>query len=393
MNKNFSKIFFPFIILITLLLPPSFAQSAPNNTAPQGIDYSNQDTATDYNPPIDYAKGRVLQILSQTQNRNLEQYMKGDQALQITKVKVLNGKYKNKILTINNYLSGNPAYDINLKKGDRVLLDVEKENGKIDFFISDKDREPALYIILGLFFTSVLIVGGTKGLKSLLSVLITTASVFFILLPLILSGFPAIPAAVIVSIISTLATMLLVGGFNKKSFAAASGTILSLSIAGILALLAIKFASLTGFAEQESIMLLGAKPFLNFKGILAASIIIASLGAVMDIGISIASCIAEFKNVNEAMTRKDLIQSGMNVGKDIIGAMSNTLILAYIGSALPLILLATNAPYIKIINLNSIATEIASALIGSIGIVLCVPITAVIASYFIGKDQKSDSPN
>ena len=104
----------------------------------------------------------------------------------------------------------------------------------------------------------------------------------------------------------------------------------------------------------------------------------------MDVGMSIASSVFELKKVNGNLKIIELVKSGMNVGKDIMGTMANTLILAYIGGAFSLVLLAANAPFIKLVNLNSIATEITAAIVGSIGIVLCVPITSVISGYHIG---------
>ena len=133
--------------------------------------------------------------------------------------------------------------------------------------------------------------------------------------------------------------------------------------------------------------LYSAHPDLSFTGILSASMIIASLGALMDTGVSIASAINEIYETDKTLSVKQLFNSGMNIGKDIIGTMSNTLILVYLGSALPLVLLSSNIDLQKFFNLNQVATEISSALIGSIAILLCVPLTAIISAYLI-KNQK-----
>jgi len=209
--------------------------------------------------------------------------------------------------------------------------------------------------------------------------------------PAVLNKFPVIPMTVLIAFISTFITMYVVAGVNLKSLSASLGTVFSVIIAGIISSLVIKFAPLNGFNHQEAAMLWASRPDLDFTALLTAGVIIASLGAVMDVGMSIASSIYELKKVNNELTTKELITSGFNVGKDIMGTMANTLILAYIGSAFALVLLAANAPLIKLLNLNSIASEIASAITGSIGIVFCVPITAVIAGYLIGKDNHSHS--
>ena len=133
----------------------------------------------------------------------------------------------------------------------------------------------------------------------------------------------------------------------------------------------------------------------DFRSLLFSGIILGSLGAVMDVGMSISSAIEEIYNANSNITRKDLFTSGMNVGKDIMGTMTNTLILAYTGSSIPILLLfmAYETSMIKILNLDIIATEVIRSLAGSIGLVLTIPLTAFIASVLIKKDNKRDAIN
>lgn len=164
---------------------------------------------------------------------------------------------------------------------------------------------------------------------------------------------------------------------------------MSLIFAGGLSLLTIYFAHLTGFAGEESMFLYSAHPELDFQGLLSASMIIAALGALMDTGVSIASAINEIYETDSSLSVRQLFKSGMNIGKDVIGTMSNTLILVYLGSALPLVLLSSNIDLQKFFNLNQVATEISSAVIGSIAILLCVPLTALISAYLI-KNQKQN---
>lgn len=308
-----------------------------------------------------------------------------NQVKQSVEVKVLTGSHKGEKVIIDNMLMGNPAYDINLKKGDRVILHAEQGDGGVNFFIADKQRVNVLYWLTGLFFTLLLFIGHKKGLFSLISILVTLGLIFWVLTPLILKGINPILATVVICVFASVIAIYLVGGLNAKSTAAILGTVLSLSFAGILSFLTIKFASLTGFSSEESLFLFSAHPNLNFVGVLAASMIIGALGAVMDIGMSISSTVNELFSSNSEMTIKELFKSGMNVGQDIIGTMANTLILAYLGGALSLVLLSNNIDLQKFFNLNQVATEISSALIGSIAIVLCVPITAVIAAYLIKK--------
>lgn len=315
------------------------------------------------------------------------------QVKQSVDVLVLSGNHKGEKVILENMLMGNPAYDIHLEKGDKVILHAEPNNaGGVDFFIADKQRVNVLYALSALFFLLLVIIGGKKGFSSLVSILITLGLIFFALTPLILGGMYPILATVLVCVVASVIAIFLVGGVNRaniaKSTSAVLGTVLSLAIAGILSVLSIKFASLTGFSTEESMFLFTAHPELNFTGILASAMIIGALGAVMDIGMSIASTINEIFLSNHDLGVNDLFKSGMNVGKDIIGTMANTLILAYLGGALSLVLLSNNIDLQKFFNLNQVATEISSAVIGSIAIVLCVPITAIIAAFLIKKYSK-----
>ncbi|MFA6989016.1 MAG: YibE/F family protein [Candidatus Gastranaerophilaceae bacterium] len=338
---------------------------------------------------IDYVKGIVIDIIAQNQNAELKETMGGDQIEQILKVKILSGEFQGKEVLVENQLTSNPAYDIDIHKNDRVLVGIENINDKKkDFYIADKERVPILYFLSGLFFLLLLIVGGKKGVNSIVSLLMTGFLIFSVLIPFVMKGYPVLPVTVLVSIFSTAITMFVVGGLNLKSIGATLGTIISLFLAGLLSLFVIKYGYLTGFGSQESQMLWTSNPKLNFKGILSASMIIASLGAIMDIGMSIASCINEIKKTNNSLTIKELVKSGMNVGKDIVGTMASTLILAYIGSSFFLFLLLENVPVSKFLNLNSVASEISAAIVGSIGIVLCVPITAIVTSYLLTIKKK-----
>lgn len=314
---------------------------------------------------------------------------------QKVQIKVLTGQFKGTVQTLDNMLTGNPAYDISLNKGDKVVLHLEAKNTEVnsvddvDFFIADIKRDYSLEAFAALFMVLLVVIGRKKGVFSLVSIIATISLMFFVLVPLILHGVNPVVSAVVVGILSTIITIYLVGGFNSKSSAAIIGTGLSLIFAGGMSLAAIWMARLTGFAGEESMFLYSTRPDLSFKGILAASMIIAALGALMDTGVSIASSVNEIYETDKKLTVNQLFKSGMNIGKDIIGTMSNTLILVYLGSALPLVLLSNNIDLQKFFNLNQVATEILSALIGSISILACVPLTAIIAAYLIKRQKEN----
>lgn len=302
---------------------------------------------------------------------------------QVVTVKLINKELNNGVVYIDNILTGNPYYDMNLKKGMKVIIHVEStENGYL-YSIEDIERSNIL-LYLSLFFCLLLVaVGRKKGFFSLLSILITCIFMFKILSPMILIGINPVISTILVCLLSTAITIYSVGGINRKSSAAIIGCVLSLIFAGILSLITVKLAYLNGFNGENSLFLFAAHPELNFISIIISTMILATLGAVMDVAMSIASTINEIYIVDNTKTVKELFICGMNVGKDIIGTMANTLILVYLGASLPLILLASNIDIQKFINLNQVVTEISSALIGSCAIIICVPITAFIASELI----------
>ena len=310
---------------------------------------------------------------------------------QIAKIKILSGDYKGEERKIENILTDNPAYNIPLKKGDNVILHLEEgEDGGISFFIADIKRDNSILLFCGLFCLMLIAIGRKKGIFSLVSIIATATLILSAMVPMILHGISPIISAIIIGAGSTIITISLVGGFNTKSISAILGTIFSLIFAGILSILAIYSAHLTGFAGEETIFLYGIRPDLDFTGILAASMIIAALGALMDTSVSIASTINEIHETNPNLNTMELFKSGMNVGRDIIGTMSNTLILVYLGSALPLVLLGNNIDLQKFFNLNQVSTEILSAIIGSIAILSCVPLTAIVAAHLIKHNKISD---
>lgn len=334
-------------------------------------------------------------VVENIQYEDAEELNQGEQTTkQDVTIKVLTGEFKGTERIVDNMLTGNPAYDINLSKGDKVILHLEQVGNTVasaddvNFYIADIQRNNQILIFIGIFFVLLLLIGHKKGITSIVSIISTILLIFLMLMPMILNGFCPIASAVLTGIISTIITIYLVGGFNSKSSSAIIGTSISLIFAGALSMLAIYFAHLTGFAGEENMFLYTARPDLSFTGILSASMIISALGALMDTAVSIASTVNEIYETDKTLSIQQLFKSGMNVGRDIIGTMSNTLILVYLGSSLPLVLLSSNIDMNKFFNLNQVATEILSALTGSIAILFCVPITAIIAAYLIKKQKE-----
>ncbi len=305
------------------------------------------------------------------------------QIRQIIDVEILNGLDKGNIYKLENIIGSNPYYDIHVQPKDKLLLHAEQGDNGFEYFIADLYRMNVLYLLAGIFCLLVIIIGKLKGVFSLVSIGATVVLIFSVLCPMILAGVPPLAGTILVCLLSTVITMYLVGGINSKSTSATAGTVLSLIIAGAASLLTIKFAKLTGFSDETTLYLYSSHPELDFTSITASVIILAALGACMDIAMSIASTVNEIYLTNKSQTVKELFDAGMNVGRDVIGTMANTLILVYMGGALPLLLLAGGIDAYKFFNLNAVVTEISSAIIGSIALLLCVPITAVISANLI----------
>lgn len=312
--------------------------------------------------------------------------------VQRLKVKITSGKYKNQVFDIENHLSDNPVYDILPKKGDRVVVTIDEIDGEFEVNISDFQRANYIIYLIIFFIIIILLIGKTKGLKAIISLLLIVLSIFYILLPQILKGADPIPISIFIAIGVTIITIFMVSGFNYKSLTAILGTSIGVIIAGLIAYYIGHKAHLTGLSSEEATMLMYIPQNIefNFKNLLFAGIILGALGAVMDVGMSIASSIEEVHMANPKLSTKELFKAGMNVGKDVMGTMTNTLILAYTGSSIPLLLLfmAYDIPLIEIMNLDLIATEAVRSLAGSIGLVLTIPATAALGSILVKKSKE-----
>ncbi|HBK86102.1 MAG TPA: YibE/F family protein, partial [Firmicutes bacterium] len=287
----------------------------------------------------------------------------------------------------------NPYYDIIVEPGDKVLLEAEVVEGElVSAYIADHIRDTFIYLLIGLFVLLVLLIGGKSGLRSLLGLLITIVLIAQVFLPLLFRGYQPLPLAVLLSVLSIIITMVIIGGINRKTLAAIVGTASGVLVAGVLAYAFGNLTKLTGLSHEETRMLMYIPQGIqfNYQGLLFAGIMIGALGAVMDVGMSVASSMFEIKQVSPQISLWDLFRSGMNVGRDVMGTMTNTLILAYLGSSTPLLLLfyAYNVPIQRILNLDTIGTELVRALSGSIGMVAAIPLTALVAAWLAMRDEQ-----
>lgn len=291
------------------------------------------------------------------------------------------GDFYGEVFELDNLKTGHPLYDLDLKVGQRVLLYSEIEDGEIvNIGLQSYARDFYLYILIAIFIFVLVLVGGFKGVKALITLIIMGVLIVLGVLPQLLKGYNPLMLAIVFSSIIAVITLFIVGGISNKSLAAIGGVIGGLVVAGILAVIFGNVAHLTGFSSEEAQMLqfVDESIKINMSGLLFAGIIIGTLGAVLDVGMSTASSMAELKNSVPDISSGNLFKAGMNVGRDVMGTMVNTLILAYTGSSLPLLLIfrAYETPYNRIINMDLIATEVVRSLVGSLGLILAIPLTA-----------------
>ena len=235
-----------------------------------------------------------------------------------------------------------------------------------------------------VFLASVILIGGKAGVKAVIGLLITILCIWFILVRGIFNGANPIWMSIGTSAVIIILTFLVIGGINRKVVTAALGTLGGVILAGIMAAIFSYLAKLSGACEDAIQLSINMKTVtFNFRDLIFAGIVVSALGACMDVGMSIASSLDELKNKAKDITWQELFKSGMSIGRDVIGTMTNTLILAYVGGALKLILLflACEMPISEILNKEAIAEELISAIAGSMGVVYTVPVTAFIYSF------------
>lgn len=336
---------------------------------------------------VNYEIARVLEVSEESlqDSEHQEGLMVGSQTL---RVKLLTGKHGGETVAASNALS---TYNSVVgKPGGYLIVNVDElDNGKFQVRVYNYFRAPFIYLIGFLFFTSLVLVGGKKGLMSGFGLIYTFFCFFLIFLPLVLRGHSPVLAAILLTVMVSAVTLIVLNGVSSKSVCSILGTICGVVLSGGILFLVGSAMHLSGYSteEAESLLLISQTTGLKVRDLLYAGILVASLGAIMDTAMSIVSAMNEIYQHRPEMKASSLVKAGMNVGKDMIGTMSNTLILAFTGSSLNLLILLASysVQYNQFMNMNTIAIEITQALSGSLAIVLTVPTTAVITARALKK--------
>lgn len=266
------------------------------------------------------------------------------------------------------------------------------EDGNLVGTVYNHDRTPMVLLLLGLFAVATVLVGGKKGIATLYALTFTFLCVICLYIPLLYVGCNGILAAVLTSVTILAASIYILNGWSVKTFCAMIGTTLGVALSGVLAMIIGRSFHLSGYNmdEVEALVFIANSSRLKIGDILYAGVLISSLGAVMDVSVSIVAAMDEVRQHAQNLSRKELFASGMRVGKDMIGTMSNTLILAYTGSATGIMMnaYANDMAYLRLMSYNPVIIEILCGLCGTIGVILTVPLQAFITALFFGKKKK-----
>jgi len=330
-----------------------------------------------------FVRGTVLEIVEN--NLEKDSYVKGRyRGTQVLKIRLDEGEYKERVFEIQNTLDSlRSAVGF---EGLHAIFTVRTEaDGEINVWLYNYNRNWGVYLIIILFAVLVISIGKKEGIRSLLALIFTAAVIFYFVVPGMWTPFP-IPIAIFSSLLICSVTFLLIAGTTKKALVATLGTVSGIILAGLICYLMGHFMNLSGIDMEKGSTLIYLAQDRNFqvKDILFVSILISSLGATMDIAITLASSGEQLQIAKPNMEKREYYAALMAVGKDAIGTMTNTLILAFCGTSLPLAMMiwGYKMEYLQMINIPVIVINILQAFSGSIGMVASVFFTAVISTIF-----------
>ena len=340
----------------------------------------------------EYERAKVVQIISDNtwQDEDSDGGYRGEQSLI---VEVRSGQYKGEQLLVENTVG--PLYGVPVDVGDGVIVLISTyADGNVLATVHEFNRELAIAVVVFLFMLATMLVGGKTGAKSLIGLIITVACIFCILIPLLLRGFPTLLTVFITCAYVAVVSFVILGGVTKKTVCAICGTVAGVAIALLFGLLAQLIARIDGLRISDVEPLLQLRQTgtpIGLRGLLVGGITISALGAVMDVAMSLASSMSEIHDVDSSIGQKALFRNGMNIGRDMVGTMTNTLILAFIGSSFTLIIYLYSLGLQPHLLLSSafLAIEVISGVASSIGVILSVPITALISSVILTKTKKA----
>ncbi|HWP52412.1 MAG TPA: YibE/F family protein [Clostridia bacterium] len=312
--------------------------------------------------------------------------------------KLLTGPQKGAMITALQNCDPDSPYQLReVKTGDHILITQNPDlQGDIKWIMGEYVRTDTLLIFAAAFGLMLIFFGRSKGVNTIFSLMFTCLSIFTVFVPAILSGKNIYFWAILTCAFIIIMTLLIVNGANKKSLCSAIGCFSGILVSGALTLFADHFLQLTGMVDEESLFLkyLIDDYTIDLKAIIFAAILIGAVGAIMDVAISLSSALYEVYEATPDCPPAAIIRSGMTIGRDIMGTMSNTLVLAYIGGSLSLtlLLMAYSSSLLGLLNREMIIVEVLQALVGSFGLLLTIPLTsAVCATIYCFRKKEKDT--
>lgn len=353
-------------------------------------NFANPTDFTVYNNEgSSYASGTVVGVLAEDLDTDPDTgQVAGYQQLE---VRIDDGPYAGRVEEIRNSVT--PTQDVMAREGTLVTVRVDGTGGDSPLFmVFNYNRVPAVAIILVVFATLMVVVGRAKGLRSLAGLAFALALVTVFLLPAIYRGMSPIAVSLVAALAITAASMALLNGLTRKTLvsvvAAAAGLVASL----LFYVLFTWLLHLSGYntSGADELLVIQGNTGLDIAQVLFASVVISSLGAVIDMCMSVASPLFELKRVNRELGPRELFSSGMEIGRDMIGTMCQTLILAFVGSATGELLLQISygTQPIQLISSNYMAVEVLQSFAGGAGVILVVPITSAIAAWALSRGER-----
>lgn len=340
----------------------------------------------------DYESASVDQILSDSTEKDpaSDNGYRGEQLLLVT---VRSGDYKGQQMQVYNYVG--PLYGGPLKVGDRATVLISTySDGTVNATVYEFDRLLPLCIVLVLFIAAAVAVGGRTGVKSLVALAVTLVCLFGVLLPSLMKGANTLLMTFIVCAYVAVVSLPIVGGVRKKTVCAMLGAVAGTALALLFGLLAQGLTRIDGLRIDDVEPLLQLRQTgtpIGLRGLLVGGIVISALGAVMDVTMGIASSLSEVHAANPELSRRELFRSGMNIGRDMVGTMTNTLILAFLGSGFTLILYLYSlglSPR-QLLSSAYVSLEVVSGVASSVGVILSIPLTALITAEVFTREKKS----
>ena len=329
-------------------------------------------------------KAKVLEVVEQS-----DRLIMGTDAtttVQTLRIELLEGEKEGEVVALDNDI-------MVLFVGDTIFVNRLVAIDETEYFtFKDVERRPQLFWMAALMVGLVLLFAGWQGMRALLSLGLSIAAIVFLLVPALLAGYEPALASLLIAGVILAVSLFLTHGIKPRVYIAFVGTFSAVGVTCLVAWLSVDWLRLTGFGSDASVYLnFSTGGTLDIAGLLLGSIIIGLLGVLDDVSITQASVVQELRGANPTLSSFELYKRAINVGRDHVGSLVNTLALAYLGTALPLVMFYSraNADFWQSINQEVIAAEILRIIIGSIGLILAVPFTTLVASWYFGNREVS----